>query len=259
MDPLCHSSGSYRFPAIGQDAYAAPAPQFQPMLALGQQLQGQQAFAANGLLGAQALGQGWNGLVAGANQQRPPVVAVIDDFVAGQGGYNHGQEIAGIIERDGVATQRFNINDGNSREQNILRALDQVLAQAQAGQRVDAVNLSQASFQNSPLTAAIQQRIQALEGAGIPVVVAAGGNGANQANQLGRGASFVVENSGFGSEFRANDSGLGNIRAEGRFTSQATASVAAKVARLRHQGLSTGQTAAQLQGLAQQQGGSLNS
>ena len=201
------------------------------------------------------LGQGWQGF-AGDGVVR---VAVIDDFVAEQGGFNHGENIDGIITSNGAQTVRFNIDNGGNRNQNMAAALQQIAARAANGEQFDAVNISQQDFQANGNTEAVNRGIQLLQNNfGIPVVVAAGNNGANNANVLASGAAFVVENSALGQEGRAETSGVGNIRSEGEFTSQATANVSARVAQLKEQGLSPQQIQAALQAQAQEEGGSLN-
>lgn len=173
-----------------------------------------QQTAAGGLQGAQQLGQQFNGMV----RRGGPTVAVIDDFNS-----NHGNEVAGIVQGGGANALRFDVNNGGSRDQGVLNALDNVIGAVQSGQRVDAVNLSQQNFQASATTGAIQQRIGLLESMGVPVVVAAGNNGGGAANQYAGNASFVVESGGPGS-------GRGNVRGNGQTTSQAAASVAAQIA-----------------------------
>lgn len=188
-----------------------------------------QALSAQGLQGARQLGNGFAGALGA------PTVAVIDDFVTDSDGFNHGQEIAGIIQGQGVNAVRLNIDNGGSRDAAILQALDNVLGAVRQGQHFDAVNLSQQNFQGSQVSGAISQRIQALQSFGVPVVVAAGNGGAGARNTLANGAAFVVENAdAFGN--RAADSGVGNVRASGRFTSQAAATVAAQVALQRSRG-----------------------
>jgi len=90
------------------------------------------------------------------------------------------------------------------------------------------------------------------------VVVAAGNGGAGASNQLARGAALVVENSARGSEARSSSSGVGNVRAEGQFTSQATAQVSVRAAQAHAQGQSVAQVQQTVQAQAQAEGGSLN-
>lgn len=215
----------------------------------------------------QQLAQGWQNF--GGNPVR---VAVIDDFVAEGNGFNHGQNIDQIITSGGavvagqinqaqpnIQTVQFNIDDGGNRNQNILASLNQIAQRASRGERFDAINLSQQDFAASGDTQAITAAIANLQNNfGIPVVVAAGNDGADSRNQLAGTAAFVVENSTLGQDGRADTSGVGNIRAEGEFTSQATANVTSRVAQLRSQGYSFQQIQNMLVSEAQREGGSLD-
>lgn len=213
------------------------------------------AQAAGGLGGAQQLGAAFEGMLRGD----VPNVAVIDDFSRPG---SHGDEIANIIANgdpagQGINTLRLNIANGGDLNSNIAGALDQVLRQVQNGGHIDAVNLSQQNFNGG--SQAIEDRIRALQQAGVPVVVAAGNGGPGQQNGLARGAALVVENSARGSEGRSNTSGVGNVRAEGQFTSQATATVTAQAARAHANGATNvQQVQQQVQQKAQAEGGSLN-
>lgn len=238
------SGAGFGFPSAGNPQFSQP---FAPPLANSFNPGFNQGFNGGGQQAAAQ--QGGN---------RAPVVAVVDDFVTDNDGYNHGNEIAGIVQNEGAQALRLNIDNGGSRDVAIVNALDEVIARARSGQQIDAVNLSQQNFQASVTGGAIGQRLQVLQSMGIPVAVAAGNGGNMQQNQLTNGATFAVENSDFGSENRAGSSSAGNIRAEGRFTSQATPVVAAQAAALHAQGLGTAQIQSVLQGRARQQGGSLN-
>lgn len=222
--------------------------------------------------GNQTLGQGWNGFASGGDGQIR--VAVIDDFVDEENGFNHGNNINSIIRaggtitagassgaNPGIETVLFNIDQpgGQDRNGNILQALNQIGMRAAQGEQFDAVNISQQDFERSGQTDAVAQAIRQLQDAfGIPVVVAAGNAGADERNLLADNAAFRVENSDFGSEGRAETSGIGNIRSEGEFTSQATANVTARVAQLREMGLSLPEIQATLAQEAAQEGGSLD-
>lgn len=211
--------------------------------------------ARGGLMGARQLGRGFEDVL-----RDTPTVAVIDDFSRPG---SHGDQIASLIENgdpDGgaIRTMRYNIANGGDLTSNIAGSLDDVLRRVQNGQKVDAVNLSQQNFQASGSSQALQDRIARLQEAGVPVVVAAGNGGSGQQNQLARGAAFVVENSNRGSENRAQSSGTGNIRAEGQFTSQAAATVSARVAKAHSQGASPQQINQTVRAQAAQEGGSLN-
>lgn len=221
---------------------------------------------ANTMNVSQQLNNGWQGKQDGATR-----VAVIDDFVTGNDGFNHGAEIDGIIRGGGattsgavqggsnVETVQFNINNGGNRTQNIASSLDRIANLAAQGQRFDAVNISQQDFGNNADTAAVREKIDLLQRQfGIPVVVAAGNNAQGVRNSLAGSAAFVVENSTVGSDFRAANSGLGNVRSEGRFTSQSAANVTARVAQLNELGYSFAQIQQLLSTEAAREGGSLD-
>jgi hypothetical protein len=206
--------------------------------------------AMQGMAGAQALGQGFEEILRGG-----PNVAVIDDF---SGPNSHGQQIAGQIEGQDVRTTRYNIANGGDLTANISGSLDDVLRRVASGQQVDAVNLSQQSFQATGGAQGVRDRIAQLQQMGVPVVVSAGNGGPGARNQLAGGAAFVVENSARGSESRASSSGVGNIRAEGQFTSQAAANVSVAAAKAHSQGQSLPQIQQTVTQKANQEGGSLN-
>lgn len=227
---------------------------------------GSTSSLANQMVASQQLNTGWQGQRDGAVR-----VAVIDDFTTDGSGFNHGNEIDGIIrsggagtagavqDGSGVDTVRFNINNGGNRTRNIANSLDQIAQLAAQGQHFDAVNISQQDFANDADTAAVRQKIDLLQRQfGIPVVVAAGNNGQGVRNALAGSAAFVVENSVGGSNARANGSGGGNVRSEGRFTSQAAANVSARVAQLSEMGFSFAQIQQFLQSESFMEGGSLD-
>jgi hypothetical protein len=216
---------------------------------------------ANTLSANRQLNNGWQGRQDGRVR-----VAVIDDFAT-----NHGQEIDGIIRSGGatasgavqggtgVETIRFNINNGGNRTRNIANSLDQIAGLAAQGQQFDAINISQQDFSNSADAAAVREKIDLLQRQfGIPVVVAAGNNANGVRNALAGSAAFVVENSVVGSDFRSQGSGVGNVRSEGRFTSQAAANVTARVAQLRELGYSFSQIQQFLLSESSAEGGSLD-
>lgn len=181
----------------------------------------------------QELGAAWAELAG------KPRVAVIDDFVAEENGFNHGQSITGIIQQgSGADAVLYNIDQANGdRWGNTIEALGDIARRAEAGERFDAVNLSQQDWAINDSTNGVSQAIADLQTRfGIPVVVAAGNNGPAMGNSLAQTAALVVENSQLGQEGRVAGSGLGNIRSEGEFTSQATANVTARLAQLRAQG-----------------------
>ena len=228
--------------AGGAAAMGGAGDMMSPMAAAGQ--------AQEALGGARQLGDAFAGIMGG------PTVAVLDDFSKAG---SHGDEIAAIIQGGGVNAAKFNIAGGGDLAGNIANSLGDVIGRVQKGQQVDAVNLSQQMFQASGSSEAVQQRIAQLQAMGVPVVVAAGNGGPGQQNTLARGAAFQVENSGRGSEGRANGSGAGNIRSEGAFTSQAAANVSVQAAKAHASGQNVQQIQQTVQQQANAQGGSLNS
>ena len=261
-----HNSTVQQRPLNNQGAQQAKAPaavQTQPGQS-GTASQGNSRDSlANTMVASERLSSAWQGSRDGTTR-----VAVIDDFAT-----SHGSEIDGIIRSGGappagnsqsgnpnIETVRFNINNGGNRTRNIANSLDQVARLAAQGQHFDAVNISQQDFANNNDTAAVRQKIDFLQREfGIPVVVAAGNNGNGVRNALAGSAAFVVENSTRGSNFRAAGSVGGNVRSEGRFTSQAAANVTARVAQLREMGFSFSQIQGLLQREALAEGGSLDS
>lgn len=216
---------------------------------------------ANTMVASQQLNNGWQGRRDGRTR-----VAVIDDFAG-----THGNQIDGIIRGGGtttagqvqggagVETVKFNINNGGNRTRNIANSLDQIAQLAAQGQQFDAINISQQDFANNADTAAVREKIDMLQRQfGIPVIVAAGNNGAGVRNALAGSAAFVVENSVPGSNARAAGSVGGNVRAEGQFTSQAAANVTARVAQLREMGYNFAQIQQFLSNEMFAEGGSLD-
>lgn len=229
--------GSTALPAIANNPQAAAA--VQATLSQLQQVLMALELGAAGMASAQQLGQGFQGVMqggpAGAGGVAPvgaasgnpaggaPKVVVIDDFSS-----SHGQEISNQIASGGVNTQNLDISRGDQAS-NISNALDQVIAQVQAGGSVDAVNISQQNFDDNASTQAVKQKIDQLQKLGVPVVVAAGNAGKDKKNQLAGNAQFVVENG-------SANSGRGNVRSQGEGTSQAAANVSIQVARRHHGG-----------------------
>ncbi len=230
--------------AGGAEGAGAPAgAMMEPTAAAGE--------AREAMDGARQLGDAFAGLLGAGG----PTVAVLDDFSQAGG---HGDEIAGIIAGGGATAAKYNINTGGDIAGNIANSLSGVISRVQNGAHIDAVNLSQQMFENNGNSQAVQQRIAQLQSMGIPVVVAAGNGGPGQRNSLANGAAFQVENSARGSEARAGSSGVGNIRSEGAFTSQATANVSVQAARAHSQGQNLQQIQQTVQQQAAAQGGSLN-
>ncbi len=157
------------------------------------------------------------------------MVAEIDDFTTDNTGFNHGAEIANTLNPDGsVNVLKFNIGGSGDRLAKIANSLDTVIARVKNGETIDAVNLSQQDFSNSPETAQVRAKIDELAALGVPVAVAAGNNGPSQHNSLISNKAFAVQSATNG---LANpNSGLGNVTAEGRTTSFATANFTRQLA-----------------------------
>jgi hypothetical protein len=163
---------------------------------------------------------------------RPPRIAQIDDFTTDNTGFNHGAEVAKTLNPDGKTNLlQMNIGGGGDRLTHISNALDNVIARVKKGETIDAVNLSQQDFSNGPQAAQIRAKIDQLSTLGVPVAVAAGNNGPNQHNDLISNKAFSVESTTNGQV--NSDSGIGNVQAEGRTTSFATANFARQIA-LKH-------------------------
>ena len=180
-------------PATGGTGNAGSAAMIAPQQAAGQ--------AQQALEGARSVGAQVEGMLRGD----APNVAVLDDF-SGPG--SHGEEIAGLIENGdpeggAIGTLRYNVNGGGDVSANIAGSLGDVARRVAQGEKVDAVNLSQQSFQASGSSQAVRDRIAQLQQLGVPVVVSAGNGGPGQQNPLAGGAALVVENSARGSEGRS--------------------------------------------------------
>lgn len=178
-------------------------------------------------------------------------IAQIDTFAADNTGYNHGTDMARILRNGGgdpslagrVDLMQFDIAGGNSAGK-ITSSLQNVLQRVQAGEQVDAVNISLTAFQNDGNTQQSRALIDQLSALGVPVVVAAGNNGPGQVNQLLGNGSFNVQSATNG---RINpSSGRGNTTFGGRTTSVATANLAPILAAQKAAGLSPAQIRANL-------------
>jgi hypothetical protein len=163
-------------------------------------------------------------------------IAQIDDFNSA-----HGDQVAGVLKQGGadgglggkVDLLQFNVNEGGpNKVANINNALRTIIARVQQGEKIDAVNLSQAG--SGPATQETSALVDQLISMGIPVAVAAGNNGPNVVNGMAGANSFNVQSTG-------GNSGRGNVTANGPTTSIATANLAPILAMLRAQGLSIAQ------------------
>lgn len=171
-------------------------------------------------------------------------IAVIDSFVTQSNGFNHGEEISRILKSGGsdaslagkIDLLQFDVNRGSNRTDGIADALEDVIRRVQNGEKIDAVNISQQDFTADADTQRVQEAINRLKELNVPVAVAAGNEGAGAVNQLANNNAFVVSSTTNG--LLNSSSGLGNIRAEGRSTSFATANAAPILAKLKASGLS---------------------
>lgn len=163
-----------------------------------------------------------------------PRIAVIDDFTSNQNGFQHGTEVSNAASQaaGGADIERLN-GQGPAA---IANSLTQLRDRAKAGDKVDVVNISQFVQGSNPQ---IQGLISELKSLGVPVVVAAGNNGPNQANGIGGGAAVTAANG-------TNQSGPGNVTGNGRTTSFAAADVSGRLAKLIASGTPMDQALAQV-------------
>jgi len=184
-----------------------------------------------------------------------PRVAVLDDFNG-----KHGKAMSNAIRMAGAETLDVNVAEGaKTRTASIADALQDLSRKLDRGERIDAVNLSQQAFQDSPDAERIRQSIQYIQARhGVPVVVAAGNSGREKTNVLGRGAALVAENAVRGTDQLSSKSGQGNILQEASSTSMASALVSAQAAILHRRGWGVKNIVSQLQQDARREGGALN-
>ncbi len=173
-------------------------------------------------------------------------IAQIDNFSTDNSGFNHGEEVAKTLRSGGnngelagkVDLMQFDVSGGNPTAKT-AQALQSIVQQVRNGEQVDAVNISLQDFEASGNSAQVQSLISELKSLGVPVAVAAGNGGRGTTNQLGSNNAFVVESTTNGAV--NNSSGQGNIRAEGRTTSFATANLTPLLAAQKASGLSVDQ------------------
>lgn len=180
-------------------------------------------------------------------------VHVIDIFtpVATDDNFNHGETVCRKIASGGIDPSlagwiifhRYNVGQpaGGSPELTdqwagkIAQVLESIVTKAKANpQAVDAVNISLQDFDETPNTRRVRARINELLLLGIPVVIAAGNMGPGARNTLAVRNAFVVVATENG-ELK-EDSGKGNVRAEGRSTSFAAVAATPLLARARAEG-----------------------
>lgn len=187
----------------------------------------------------------------GANTAKPNngrlVIAQVDLFT----GSTHGNEIAQTLKSGGgdpslasrIDLLQFDIGGGGS-SQKTNDALKAIIQKVQNGEKIDAVNLSLTSFVNDASSQETRALVDQLGNLGVPVAIAAGNNGPNQENQLEGSTSFNVQSATNG-KLNAS-SGRGNVTAEGRTTSFATANLAPILAAKRADGQTLSQIRASL-------------
>jgi hypothetical protein len=173
-------------------------------------------------------------------------IVQIDNFSADNTGFNHGQEMAKVLKNGGgdqglagkVDLDQYNVAGGNTNKK-ASDALRDVLQRVRNGEQVDAVHMPLQAFQQDGNTQEVKQLIEQLSAAGVPVVVAAGNEGPGKQNTLTGENSFNVQSATNG---KVNgNSGKGNVTAEGRTTSFASANLAPILAAKKNAGLSLGQ------------------
>lgn len=198
------------------------------------------------------LHQGWQDFAG------KPKVAVLDDFTV-RNAHTHGDEMALALRKSGADVLSINVAQGGSRQNNIARGLQDVIARLDRGERIDAVNLSQQAFTGGADAERIRLSIEEIQTRfGVPVVVAAGNSGPDKANKLARSAALVAQNATPGTDKLSAKAGPGNILQEADSTSMATALVAARAARLHSRGWGMADIVAGLRQQARREGGALN-
>jgi hypothetical protein len=167
--------------------------------------------------------------------------------------FNHGETTSGMIlsgSTDASLTgkmviHRYNVGQpaGSLLWQTdewagkIAMVLETIIAKARMNPAsVDAVNISLQDFDDTPNARRVRKRINELLLMGIPVAVAAGNLGPEARNTLVARNAFVVSATEGGA--LRPESGVGNVRAEGRSTSFATAAVTPLLARAHAEGKS---------------------
>ncbi|HEY9685872.1 MAG TPA: hypothetical protein V6C52_02730 [Coleofasciculaceae cyanobacterium] len=186
---------------------------------------------------------------------RPIQIHVIDIFTPNTAdrNFNHGETTSGMILSGSTDTSlvgkmvihRYNVGQpaGSLPWQTddwagkIALVLETIIAKARLNPAsVDAVNVSLQDFDDTPNARRVRKRINELLLMGIPVAVAAGNLGPEARNTLMARNAFVVSSTEGGA--LRPESGKGNVRAEGRSTSFATAAVTPLLARARAEGKS---------------------
>ncbi|HEY9685873.1 MAG TPA: hypothetical protein V6C52_02735 [Coleofasciculaceae cyanobacterium] len=167
--------------------------------------------------------------------------------------FNHGETGSRKIEAGGadpalqgrVVVHRYNVGfpEGDLLVQTdtwagkIAAVLDVIIAKAQADPAsVDVVNISLQDFDETPNAWLVREKTRELLTMGIPVAVAAGNRGPEAWNTLADGNAFVVQSTDNG-QLR-EESGPGNMRAEGGSTSFSAVAVTPILGKYKTLGLS---------------------
>jgi hypothetical protein len=167
--------------------------------------------------------------------------------------FNHGETGSRKIEAGGadpalqgrVVVHRYNVGfpegdllvETDTWAGKIAAVLDVIIAKAQADPvSVDVVNISLQDFDETPNAWLVREKTRALQTMGIPVAVAAGNRGPEVWNTLADSNAFVVQSTDNG-QLR-QESGPGNLRAEGGSTSFSAVAVTPILGKYKTLGLS---------------------
>ncbi|MDX2084058.1 MAG: hypothetical protein SFZ03_01550 [Candidatus Melainabacteria bacterium] len=194
-------------------------------------------------------------------------IALLDDWFpkpdnndpTGGLGFNHGMTMAGIAQGEG-ANRIIGYNTGFpnvDRIQQLTFAAQDINRRLDAGEDIDSVVIAQEARNLTPEVANLHVELQKIMAKGVPVVVASDNFRDGTPNALAPQGAIIVMASDRQNRFNPV-SGPGNVMAEGRFTSQASAAVGAMAAQLEDFGLSNSQILGSLQQRAFNQGGSLD-
>ncbi len=190
--------------------------------------------SVNGTAPAAGQGLAADGTVLANTDPTRTTIVQIDNFVADNTGFNHGQEVGNAILANSpnpANVDLIQLESGNNPatlSANIANNLQEVLTRMDQGQDYDAINISQTTDPNDPNNARIHDLINEFARRGVAVNIAAGNHGAGVTNGLNTDGAFVVQNTQGGQV--AAESGLGNVSAEGRTTSFATAAFTGQAA-----------------------------
>jgi len=187
--------------------------------------------AAGGGAGTAAVGQGIaaDGRVLANTDPTRTTIVQIDSFTTDETGFNHGEEVGQtILAGSNAATTDLIQLDAGPSVAGIADNLEQVLARMDQGQDYDAINISLGADVGNADAARVQQLVDEFAARGVAVNISAGNDGPGVANGLATQNAFIVANTENGQLDAA--SGTGNVTAEGRTTSFATAAFTAQAA-----------------------------